>query len=350
MMVDLFCVQPVMTPEDYFTKEAFYHKIDRYFRAAAKTRTPGRPAVIVFPEDIATFLLLEGQQDIVAGVRTLDDAFKTIGRKKLGRIVLTMIQYGTVRTRRAFFTGGATGVWHIWHGTMARLAHDYEMTVVAGSALIPESRWIYDSNRYLPRNPNVYNFSFTVGPTGHVIHTTRKVNLVPTQEDVLELTPGPAEQAAQPTTLPGTDIRMGTVICYDGFVRPHTAQEPKFVNILKLLDDNGAQLAAQPSANPWRWDEPWPLDTAAVPRIRRQQWDEEGSQAALAACRNIQVVVNPQLVFEFLDMHFDGESRILARTPDGVQVLVNSQGIRGNEADAVLHSAWDFAPSTESTI
>ena len=107
MMVDLFGVQPVMTPEDYYTGDAFYHKTDRYFQAANRQRTPRRPAVIVFPEDIATFLLLEGHKELVDRVHTVDQAFTAIGTKKLGRVLLTMAQYGTVNTRRAFFIAGA---------------------------------------------------------------------------------------------------------------------------------------------------------------------------------------------------------------------------------------------------
>lgn len=345
MNVDLFCVQPYMEPEDYFTREAFYHKIDRYFLAAQNQRNPGHPAVIVFPEDIATFLLLEGHRDLLQNVSTMNQAFTAIGKNQMAGLLWTMLQYGTLRMKRAFFTRGASRLWNVWHGTMARLAHDYQMTVVAGSALIPESRWRYDSNRFMPHSAKVYNLSFTVGPDGHVLYTTRKVNLVPTQEDVLELTPGPPEAASQTMTLPGTKIEMATAICYDAFCKPHTSQEPKFVNVLDALDQRGARLVAQPSANPWRWQDPWPLDPTQARRPRHQQWDEEGSLASLEKCRRVEIVVNPQLLFDFLDIHFDGQSRILARTPEGVKTLVASQLISGREADMVLHSSWDFSES-----
>lgn len=343
MNVDLFCVQPYMRPDHYFSREAFYHQMDRYFQAAKLQRSEGRPALIVFPEDIATFLLLEGQEDAIRGIDTLDAAFTAIGQRQLLAIMKTMAQYGTVKKRQAFFTHGASRLWHIWHGTMVRLAHDYDMTVVAGSALVPQSRWIYDSNRFMPRSPKVYNMSFTAGPDGHVIYQTRKVNLVPTQEDVLELTPGPSDTAALGVTLPGTDIPMATAICYDAFSRPHTNNEPKFVNILEAMDKNGVRLVAQPSANPWWWDEPWPLDPPGQQRLRRDQWDEEGSRAALRGCQSVEVIINPQLLMDFLDIHFDGESRILARTPHGVETLVKSQITRGPDGDMVLHAVWDFA-------
>lgn len=349
MNVDLFCVQPYMRPEDYFTREAFYHKMDRYFLAASQKRTAGRPALIVFPEDLATFLLLEGQSELLEDVKTLSDAFRAIGQRHRRSLLWTMVQYGTLRMKRAFFARGASRVWHVWHGTMARLAHDYEMTVVAGSALLPQSRWTYDTNSFMPRSANIYNMSFTLGPTGHVIQNTRKVNLVPTQEDTLELSAGPLDEASRVVPLPGANVPMGTAICYDAFSRPHTSGEPAFVNVLDALDRNGAKLVAQPSANPWWWDEPWPLDAdGGLSRLRRQQWDEEGSMAALRQCTNVEVVVNPQLLLEFLDIHFDGQSRILGRIGTDVRTLVASEATRGPEADMVLHSVWDFATVNET--
>lgn len=355
MDVDIFCVQPFMRADDYFTKEAFYHKIDRYFQAARAQRTTDRPAVIVFPEDLATFLLLEGQLDLLNGVHTIEEAFTAIGKQKTWPLLRTMVQYGTTRSKRAFFAHGAARVWHIWHGTMSRLAHDYNMTVVAGSALIPESRWTYDTNSYMPRSAKIYNFSFTVDPKGHVFYHTKKVNLVPTQEDVLELKAGPLDQAVSIAMLPDTDIPMATAICYDAFAKPHTANEPNFVNVLEKLDQKGARLVAQPSANPWYWDEPWPFDPPENARSRRQQWDEEGSLRALETCRNVEVLVNSQLLMDFLDIHFDGQSRILGRTGNSVQSLVASQATKGSDADSLLHTVWDFesngspVPQTETT-
>ena len=300
---------------------------------------------MVFPEDLATFLLLEGQQNLLEGVRTMDEAFTTIGKRKTWPLLGTMVQYGTTRSKAAFFAHGATRVWHIWHGTMSRLAHDYNITVVAGSALIPESRWTYDTNSYMPRSAKIYNFSFTVNPKGHVFYHTKKVNLVPTQEDVLELKAGPLDDALSMAMLPDTDIPMATAICYDAFVKPHTDGEPKFVNVLERLDQKGAQLVAQPSANPWYWDEPWPFDPPDRGRTRRQQWDEEGSLKALEGCQNVEVLVNSQLLMDFLDIHFDGQSRILGRTGRTVQSLVASQATKGPEADCLLHTKWDFQPT-----
>jgi predicted amidohydrolase len=331
-----------MTADDYLTASAFFTKVSSYFAEVDRRRTRGRPALMVFPEDFATFLLLEGQGHLLQHARTLDEAFRAIAMKEFPHLLQAMFRHRTLRTRAAFFTYGAPRVWRIWHQTMATLAKRYAVTVVAGTALLPESRLSYDSDRYVPQNGRVYNFSFTVNPRGQVISVTRKVNLVPTQEDVLQLTSGPLDAALRWVVLPDTPVKLATAICYDAFVRPHTAREPHFVNVLDRLDRAGVQLVAQPSANPWRWEELWPFDAPhqRPPRSRRQQWVEEGSYAALKQCQSIEVVINPQLIMEFLDLHFDGQSAILAREGQMVKTLAESAYSRGPEANEVLYAAW----------
>ncbi|PSR23165.1 MAG: hypothetical protein C7B45_04120 [Sulfobacillus acidophilus] len=343
MLVDLFCVQPYMRPHDYYTPEAFQHRVARYFSQADAMRQTHRPALIVFPEDIATFLLMAGHQDTLAGTHTMDAAFRAIGQKKFLALLGTMGRFQTLSMRRAFFTLGAAQVWRIWYTSMAELARQYHMTVVAGSALLPDNRWPYPTHQYQPKNSRIYNLSITIDPKGDIIYYTRKVNLVPTQEDQLDLTPGSLTDAQRIVFLPTTQIPLATAICYDGFCRPHTDQEPDFVNVLEALDRQGAKLVAQPSANPWWWNEPWPLERTGQSRLRSVQWDEEGSLAALQQCQNIEIIVNPQLQLEFLDLHFDGQSRILARHGAQVEILAASEFTRGPEADTVLHAVWDFS-------
>ena len=83
-----------------------------------------------------------------------------------------------------------------------------------------------DTEDFVPVNARTYNTSYTFSPEGRCVTVTRKVNLVPTQEDVVRLSPGrPEELQVVPTPFG----RLGTLICYDGFREAHTPQEPSFV-------------------------------------------------------------------------------------------------------------------------
>lgn len=80
--LDLVALQPYVTPADYMSPEAFFRKMDGLCaRAAACRRDDDVPAVLVFPEDLATFLVLLERPEAAAGAHTLDEAFARIGRR-----------------------------------------------------------------------------------------------------------------------------------------------------------------------------------------------------------------------------------------------------------------------------
>ncbi len=345
MRIDLFAVQPYMTLADYASETAFYAKLDQMLARTTSLRNPDTPTpgLAVFPEDLATFLVLAHRTSLIGNAHTIDEAFSRIGKKLGPSLVATMARYRTWSLKEAFFTWAATDVWKIWHRTISRLAQKYHLTIVAGSGLLPDNREGLQASNYHARSARIHNYSFTVAPTGEVVYETRKVNLVPSQEDILGLSPGPLEPAVTPFRW--ETIPTATVICYDGFRVPHTSHEPGFTSLLPTLDQRGARLIAQPSANPWPWDEPWVFqENPSATRLRRQQWLEEGAFAALTSCQNIEVIVNPQLLLRLLDVHFDGRSMILVRTPErGVEILAQSRGSSARcESEEVIHATWDF--------
>lgn len=344
MRVDLFAVQPYMTLDDYASESAFSRKIDSLLQQTARLRDPASQAALaVFPEDLATFLVIANRGSLIGNAHTLDEAFARIGKHLFPSIIATMAKYRTRSLKEAFFVWTAKDVWRIWYTTMTQLAKKYNITIVAGSALLPQNRLHPNPALFRAQSARIFNFSFTIDPRGQILYSTRKVNLVPTQEDVLDLSPGPLDAAA--AVCSWNQIPMATAICYDGFRVPHTTGEPDFTPLMPLLDKNGARIVAQPSANPWWWQEPWVFDQPPKHRTRRQQWWDEGAMAALADCRSIEVVINPQLLLQLLDVHFDGTSVILARTPhDGIQILAQSADYQARpEAEEIVHARWEFS-------
>ncbi|MCL5014720.1 MAG: hypothetical protein M1493_12205 [Firmicutes bacterium] len=320
--IDLFAIQPYMTLADYATTSQFYHKMDILMQRIASRRDPHIPALAVFPEDLATFLVLSDNLNLISGAATMDEAFSRIGRKLWPSLLEQMLSHHTLSLRQAFFLLTAPKVWRVWHSTMSRLARQYEVYLVAGSALLPENARGYQSETFTSHSNRIFNFSMTINPSGDVIHTTRKVNLVPTQEDTLDLSSGSLSNALQSFTI--DNVLCATAICYDGFRIPHTSREPRFTPLLPLMDQQGVRIVAQPSANPWWWNEPWPFN----PRLtRREQWTKEGAFSLLTQFTNISVIVNPQLLFHALDIHFDGPSAIYGRIGSQAAVLAQSSFI-----------------------
>jgi predicted amidohydrolase len=331
MLIDLIAIQPYMTRDDYLDPNRFYARmLDLGRRARAHRR--GDHALVVFPEDLATFLALAGSPPGVRNAESLDAAFSIIGRQRAFVLLGAMARHRTLSLKAAFFVTAAARVWPPWHRAMAAVARELEAVVVGGSALLPENRLGPGSVDYAPQDAHVYNLALTFGPDGHVLAVTRKHNLVPTQEDRLGLTPGPLTAPVFPVG----PLLAGTAICYDAFRVPHTDREPRFQPLVPALADAGARIIAVPSANPWWWNAPWVFPRPR-PLTRREQWEEEGLKASMAADPRILAGVNPQLLLTLFDVHFDGRSAIYARRGDRVETVAEApSGALSPDAETVI--------------
>lgn len=103
-VLDLFAVQPYMDLSDYANATAFYHKMDLLLQKVSPYRQADIPALVVFPEDLATFLVLADNLDLIEGTRTMSEAFSRIGQRLWPSLARYMIQYRTLSLRQAFFS------------------------------------------------------------------------------------------------------------------------------------------------------------------------------------------------------------------------------------------------------
>jgi predicted amidohydrolase len=318
--VDLFAVQPLVGIDDYLDADAFAAHHRRLAERVAALRT-AEHALAVWPEEVATFLVLLGQRRLVEGCTTTDQALRRIVLRRAPRLLATMARHRTAKLTPAVLTMLAPPALEVYVRVFAGIARDFDLHVVAGSGLFPR-----------PGTAQVCNTSYMFDPRGEVVGVTRKVNLVPTQEDVLDLTAAsPDELAVVPTPFGA----VGTLICYDGFAEPHTSGEPGYVRCAPVLDRLGARILAQPSANAWTWDAPWAFNEPGESLLRSEQWFAEGLARELRDAVNVQYAVNPQLVGHVLEHVFEAPSLILGR---GGEVIVRAADPR---AEDVVHVAVD---------
>jgi predicted amidohydrolase len=241
-----------------------------------------------------------------------------------------MIRGRTGSPKVGLLLAAAPEVWRMYRDAFRRFAREQGVWVVAGSALLPRNARGDLADRFEPQDGRVYNTSFAFDPEGRHVACVRKVNLVPTLEDELGLSPGRPEELTPFETPFG---RVGTLICYDGFCISHTRGEPGFRRLAGRYDEQGCSVLAQPAANPWPWEEPWVFAEPGETQLRREQWLSEGLFGQLAGGRfsNIQYAVVPQLVGGVMDTRFDGRSHILAKEPGGARVVAEAARA---EADA----------------
>jgi predicted amidohydrolase len=338
--IELFAVQPRIGLEDYASAESFSARhralatrVDA-LRARDASGQPRYPALAVWPELVGAALGLMGHLPRVRRCRTTHGAMTRMALAEAWALWRTWRRFRPPTMEECLYAMVAPRVHRAMWETFCGIARDYGLWVVAGSALLPANRLGADTPEFEPEGARTYNTSYTFSPEGRCVAVTRKVNLVPTQEDVLHLSPGRPEDLPVLQTPFG---RLGTLVCYDGFREPHTATEPWFVPCAQYLDALGVEVIAQPSANAWPWDAPWAFnDTAAgESQLRREQWFNEGLYTQLRALTRVRYAVNPQLVGGFFDNVFEAPSLILERpAPGEVRVLAQSENPRGED---VLH-------------
>lgn len=340
-LVELIAVHAYMTIEDYLSPEAYAAKIGSLFgkidaaRAKNSDGTHKYAALACFPEVIGSFLGLAGRAKEIRGASTMKEAMARVAPKVLHKIVRNMILHGTVSLNEAMFLTLGRRMHEIHFTVFSRLAKQFNLYVNAGSLLLPVNKLGDNEAGFKAASRRIYNTSHTFDPTGACINVTRKVNVVPTMEDVLDMSGWPPEKNHLFDTPMG---RVGVAICYDGFREPHTEKEPDFVPLAVEYDKRGADVIVMPSANPWFWDEPWVFNAPGEHLYRREQWMCEGLLGSMEKMKRVRYGVNPHLVGSILDAHFDGRSYILERAPSG-------------EVRTVAESARSaIAPETEEIL
>ncbi len=318
--VDLIVVQAHMALEDYFTEENFHKKIRFLFEkihAIREKDANGNPVnfgLVVFPEYIGTFIGMMGFGGKIKSAKTGGEAMTRIGASLLLRVLMNMVKFRAFSTTPGLFLSRSYDMYRVYFSTFSRLAKEFSLYVVAGSILLPENKFGFVESPFAPKEGKVYNMSLTFAPDGACVNMTKKVHLVPTQEDVMKLSAGKREEL-KPLELPFA--KAGNLICYDGFNESHTGKQERFVPLGEYYDKMGVKILTQPSANSWWWDEAWTFNEPGENLVRRDQWLCEGLYRQMNNLKNVRYGLNPLLNAQIFDYHFDGKSYIFRRGDDG---------------------------------
>ena len=307
-------VQLRLSLAELASEGAFQRAVWRAAQAASDAVKGADHRLFVYPEAVGHLAVLARASAFARRRATLSGAVAAIAARRPAAVLAGMWEARKVNPRAGAVAAIADETEALVRETFAEVARRHGATVVAGSHFCRTGQG------------GVTNRSFTFDPAGALVGVTDKVNLVPGLEDDapggLGLTAGRAD--AIPVLKTGFG-RLATLICYDGFAVAHTPAE-RFACAASIVDDAGADVVANPAANPWPWHGPWALGRPGDERLRREQWAEEGLPAALAGLRRVRYGVTAQLCAEVLDVRFDGRSQILERRGgDGVRVVAEAK-------------------------
>jgi predicted amidohydrolase len=226
--VTLVAVQMQVQLADYQSPQTFAASIQRYMKAAMRTRGDG-PRLVAIPEDVGLGLVVMDDYTVVKDCRSWNEAAPLLIDMHWPQIYDLMVRYGCSPMHALLLLKGDR-VAQVYYDTFSRAAKDHHVTLVAGSAPLPGP------------DGAVYATSFVFGPNGKLIGSQRKVHLIDLEGPYgLDLTPAPLDGIHPLDTPVG---RVGVAICYDMF----------FPDVVEKLVAEGSQILVQPTFNPQPWD------------------------------------------------------------------------------------------------
>lgn len=292
--IQLAAVQMRWRLEDYTTPERFAARVDGLMRQVSERLDPRYPALVAFPEDVGILTALAGEGEALNGAGTLEAAVERMVRRHLPAVLWNRARHRASWPRAVFLTRREVMA-RTYFETFSAAARKYGVHLVAGSIPLPDEDLPADGSPPRGRGPRggaVHNVSYLFGPDGRILGRQKKVHLIDLEGPAgLDLVPGRAEEIRVFDTPLG---RVGIAVCLDAFQ----------ADVLNRLQEQGAEILVQPSANPAEW-------TPA----QQADW-LNGSWKAVAADGRFEYAVNPMMAGQVLNLGFFGQSSIIAREGD----------------------------------
>ncbi len=263
-------IQPYMENRDYQSCENFHGKLDQYFKYLKSIHLLDSNTVVLLPEYIGTWLVVAGEKISAITAPTIESAMSIIVLSNLGKFITHLPACKSDdKMAEAIFRMKAKKMAAIYEKTFKQLAKDYNVTIIAGSIILPEPK--IENNRIVfDKKAPLQNVSFIFKPNGQIDnYITRKI--YPTKDEKF-LKPASLHDLPVYKTPVG---KTGVLICADSWY-PEPYQQ---------LCQHDAQVVLVPSysAPTGLWQQKWKgysgkfmapdIDTTDINRITEfQAW------------------------------------------------------------------------------
>eukprot|EP01112_Ceratiomyxa_fruticulosa_P010181 TRINITY_DN2684_c0_g1_i1.p1 TRINITY_DN2684_c0_g1~~TRINITY_DN2684_c0_g1_i1.p1 ORF type:complete len:392 (+),score=73.44 TRINITY_DN2684_c0_g1_i1:98-1273(+) len=228
---------PFMTVKDYLSPTAYYTKLDSTLTDvlddARKRESGSGPTVVVFPENIGTWLVVVNESSWVDRPNMLLAMIWLIVKYCLSfflRFLFAILIGDIFRytllgiVRRCIFKIKSNEMIEVYSSTFSKLAIKHGVWIVAGSINAPpfatdqDGSLIYDSNQ----SGKIFNQSVSFSPQGHVVGISKKIFLVKEEEEFLDAPPlqtsGEIKEKKNENMVFDSDLgRIGVLVCADSF-------------------------------------------------------------------------------------------------------------------------------------
>jgi len=241
---NLLGIQPWVTTSDYASPQALFIHLESYLNQAKATGWINNRTIAVFPEYIGTWLVVAGEGSRILSTKNTNQAMKILVlRHPLAFMKQIISGQASDRLIESIFQIKANQMAAGYQFVFGSLAKEFNITVVAGSILLPNPQII--QNRVTPRKGALYNITAVFGPDGlPYVDLVRKI--YPISEEL------PFVSAAPPNSLPTFVTpagRLGVLICADSW----------YPKSFEQLDIQNVELIAVPSmiSTTGVWNQSW---------------------------------------------------------------------------------------------
>lgn len=319
--IRVFSVAHKHTLEIGASEENYYKKMKGMIDVVRSNISNQYTNLFVFPEDAGLVLGFlgsrgeKGRSEEVA-LNAFFDLFETYSQQ----YDYYHKKFPELSPQRYLLLALSDTLWRPFYNTFSRLAVEYESYILSCTnvaetvlstapqdvAQLGDSDFPERTDVYVASGPDVWNTCFLFSPDGVIVHRTKKVNLVPEEKELLDLTKGELKDVTV-YNIPGTQINLCVGISLDAFI-------PSYV---QHLDSQGCNVFLQPDANPGMW-------ASFYPYWQPDDW--LGSVMGTMQYTNIEYNVNPMMTGNFFDMVFDGQSAITAKFDPEIKRSINYIG------------------------
>lgn len=241
---NLLGVQPWLTPRDYAREETLQTLLAGYLTIAGEKGWLGPRTVVVFPEYTAAWLAIQCAPQAVYSAKTSMAALRALALRRLPLFLRTLLQsHEPDRAKAALFRMLAPQTARSLTAVFGHLARSFQVTVVAGSAILPPLR-IEEGALFLEKGP-LSNTTMVFQPNG-AVHPQPTRKLHPIADETGFVARGRAEDLPVYETPAGP---LGVLICADAW----------YPDGYEALRVKGARLLAVPSllGGYGTWEVPW---------------------------------------------------------------------------------------------
>jgi predicted amidohydrolase len=162
-------ISPYMLPVDYASRQHFLNKLDGYMQAADLKGWLNPKTVVIFPEYIGTWLVVEGQKSSIYQAATVDDAMSTYMTSNLFSYLrdwFTTPDDTGDKLSHSIFASQGYRMAASYREVFGVLSRKYGVTIIAGSILLPNPE-VVDDRLKIKMGP-LYNVSAIFDPNGKI--------------------------------------------------------------------------------------------------------------------------------------------------------------------------------------